>query len=270
MLSRRLLFLLQVFCYSACLTAQSIGGPARVYGPSDGDIPTPVHSTKPVSDVNAIQAVIDFVAMTNISGWTGMTGSGTITFDNRSGESDPAHLEVRGSSGSRLEVQGSAGQVTTIFHGQRGAFISASGTRTSVSSDIAALGLLSFPRLLTPGYPRKTTVLTDQGNVTINGKALHRITFDDPSTDSTGSLWRTVDLYFDPSTKQLSESVAFVHLSSADPSLYTVETTYSDYRTVGNITLPYQYSQSLNGNLQWTLQLNTIVLSAPDKSLFFF
>jgi hypothetical protein len=245
-----------------------MSSPGRVYGTSDQDVPTPVHSLKTTSDPGAIQTVIDLVRMTGVTGWTGMTATGTMTFAG-SEDADSVELNVLKSRRSRLDVQTSAGKESTIYNGSRGVFLSAAGARSSISSDIAALGLLAYPRLLSSDYPRTTTILTDQGEVSIGGKMLHRITLDDPAEDGTGNAWKTVDYYFDSKTKQLVESVAFVHLSTADAALYTIETTYADYRTVGSATLPYLYSQSLNGNLQWTLQLNTVSLNVtPEASLF--
>jgi hypothetical protein len=250
------------------ISAQSMNNPGRVYGTSDQDIPTPVHSLKTASDPGAIQAVIDFVRMTGVAGWTGMTATGTMT-SGGSDNSETAELNVLKSRRYRLDVETSSGKESTVYSGSRGVFLSAKGVRSSISSDIAALGLLAYPRLLSPDYPRKTTILTDQGDVSIGGRMLHRITLDDPAEDGTGNAWKTVDDYFDSKTKQLVESVAFVHLSTADAALYTIETTYADYRTVGSATLPYLYSQSLNGNLQWTLQLNTVSLNVtPEASLF--
>jgi hypothetical protein len=269
MLLRHLSFAFPVLL-STTLLAQSLGGPARVYGPNDSDVPTPIHSLKTASDPGALQSVIDFVRMAGVSNWTGLSATGTITFAGSPDESQ-AKLNILGSTQYRLDVERALGQESTVFRGARGEFVSAAGTRTSISSDIAILGLVAFPRLLSPDYPRPTSNLSDQGDVSIGGRTLHRITLDDPATDATGNSWKTVDLYFDPNTKQLVESVAFVHLSTADAALYTLETTYSDYRSVGGATLPYLYTQSLNGNLQWTLQLNTIDLSTtPVASLFSF
>ena len=107
--------------------------------------------------------------------------------------------------------------------------------------------------------------------MTIGGTTLHRVTLDDGATDNTGNPWKTVDLYFEPKSGQLIESVAMVHLSTANAGRYTLETTYGDYRTAGLLTLPHTYTQSLNGQPQWTLTLDNIDTSTvPDASLFNF
>ena len=175
-----------------------------------------------------------------------------------------------GSSMSRMDVKKTAGTESTIFNGPDGIFEPASGLASSISSDVSTLGILAFQRLLAPGYPATASILCDQGNVTLGGQSLHRITLDDPATDGQGNSWKTVDLYLSP-LGQLVESVAFVHLTMQDASLYTLETSYSGYEFLNAATLPHTISQSLNGQPLWTITLNTIDLSVlPPSSLFNF
>lgn len=256
--------------YTASALAQVAPGLSRIYGPNDKDVPTPAHSSKSQSDAAAIQMLIGFVKAAGVAEWKGCVANGTMTL---AGDTVPhaAKLSIAGGTNYRLDMTRDTGTESTIFQGPRGLFISAAGTRSSVSSDIASLGLLSFPRLLTSAYPLKSTLVTDGGTVTISGAMLHRVTLDDAATDNTGNPWKTVDLYFDPKSGQLTESVATVHLSTANAALYTLETTYGDYRTAGLLTLPHTYTQSLNGQLQWTLTLDAIGTSTiPDASLFNF
>ena len=257
-------------CCSVSAVAQVAPGSTRIYGPSDKDIPTPTHSTKTQSDTGAIQELIDLVKAIGLTGWKGMVATGTITV---AGDATPhaAQLSVLGGAEYRLDVTRDAGIESTILNGSRGMFIPASGSRTLISSDVASLGLISIPRLLATSYPASSTVLTDGGMLTVSGTALHRITLDDPSTDDTGSPWNTIDLYFDPASGRLVETVAAVHLSTSDAALYLLETTYSDYRVTGVATLPYTVTQSLNGQLQWTLSLSTIdTATIPSTTIFTF
>ncbi len=242
---------------------------ARVYGTSDTDLPTPVHSTKTISDGTALLQVINFVKMAGITNFTGAVGSGTITFGADS-TAFPATVSLLGSTGFRLDVTKTTGTESTILNGTKGVFLPVAGMRKPVSSDIAAPGILGFMRLLSPQYPLPTSILTDQGQVTLGGTLLHRITLDDPSPDGLGNPWKTVDLYLD-STGRLVQSASFVHLSPLDASLYMLELSYSNYRTVGLGTLPYTFTQRLNGQLQWTLTLTSFNPSTvPDPSLFLF
>ena len=240
---------------------------SRVYGTSDLDVPTPVHSTKTASDSTAIQQIIDFVKLSGVSGWKGLTAEGTIKYAN--GSEYPAHVAVLGMDRYRLDVDRAEGKQSTVITGTTGVFLPASGKSVAVSSDINALGLLAFPRLLSSQYPNAKSIWTDQGSTTVGGKVLYRITLDDPATDATGNPWKTEELFFDPGTGRLVMSTAVVHLNSSDPALYMLETSYDDYRTVNGITLPYSYTQSLNGQTSWTLSLTTIDLQAiPTPALF--
>ena len=269
MLRKLLLPTLGFFCTASAL-AQTAPGPTRIYGLNDKDVPTPVHSKKAQSDGTGIQALIDFVKATGLTEWKGAVATGTMTFAGDT-VAHAAKLSMLGGDNFRLDVTRDAGTESTIYQGARGIFIAAGGARSSVSSDIASLGLLSFPRLLTASYPQKSTLIADGGAVTIGGATLHRITLDDAATDVDGNPWKTVDLYFEPKSGRLIENVATVHLSTADAALYTLETTYSDYRKVGPLALPQTYTQSLNGQLLWTLTLDTLDTSTlPDASLFNF
>lgn len=243
--------------------------PFRVYGTTDRDIPTPHHSAKTISDPGALQQFIDFVRVSRVSGWKGMTAKGTITY---SGDVQPypAHIYLRDSTASRLDVEKPDGMESMVFAGNTGGFKKPK-SRLLASSELSQLGLVAFPRVLSPGYPTKNSVLTDHGTVRVENAFLHRISLDDPATDAAGNPWNTIDLYFDPTTNYLVESVSFIHLSSSDAARYMVETSYGDYRDENSITLPHRIVQSLNGNTEWTLQLDQLDLTAiPVSSTFSF
>ena len=241
----------------------------RIYGATDRDIPTPQHSTKTISDASALQQFIDFVRVSRVSGWRGMTAKGTITYSDDV-QSYPAHLYLRDNAASRLDVEKLEGIESMVFAGNTGGFKKPK-SRFLASSDLSQLGLVAFPRILSPDHPAKNSVLTDHGIVRVENVFLHRISLDDPATDATGDPWKTIDLYFDPTTNYLVESVSFVHLSSSDAARYMVETSYEDYRDENSITLPHRIVQSLNGNTEWTLQLNQLDLTAiPASSTFSF
>jgi hypothetical protein len=119
MILRRSLCLLLLLSGSAVF-AQSMNSPGRVYGTSDQDVPTPAHSLKTASDPGAIQAVIDFVRMTGVTGWTGMTATGTMTSAG-SENTEPAELNVLKSRRYRLDVETSSGKESTVYNGSRAA-----------------------------------------------------------------------------------------------------------------------------------------------------
>ena len=252
---------------AASATAQTPRNFTRIYGPSDRDIPTPAHTAKTSSDAAALEKLIEFVKASGVTGWKGMTADGTITYDGDE-TSYPAHLIVLGSGQYRLDVDKQGGKASTVLNGTNGIFLSAQGRTFAIPAGMSSLGLLAFPRLLSPDYPTAKSILTDQGTVEIGGKPLNQITLDDPAA-SPRIPWITEDLYFDPTTDRLVESAALVRLSTADAAFSVLETGYGDYRTVNGITLPYTYTQSINGQISWTLKLTTLDTQAvPAPAAF--
>jgi hypothetical protein len=113
--------------------------------------------------------------------------------------------------------------------------------------------------------------------VSVSGNSLHRITFEAPVLSSQASVTTTrenvslVDLYFDPGTHLLLKSVASVRLDSKDRAYYLQAITYGDYRQVAGVMIPHSFTQTLNGQRQWTLQLtNPRVSPVVDSSYFHF
>ena len=257
---------------SAALSASAQSSPSsfRIYGAADHDTPTPTHSTKTGSDPGALQQFVEFVKASGVAGWKGMTAQGTISYSGGT-QSFPARLYLRDSTATRLDVDRSDGTDSIILSGNLGVFRGSDKKRFPFSSDFAQLGIATFSRILSPDYPTINSILTDRGIVAIGGASLHRISLDDPATDVTGSAWKTIDLYFDPTTNYLSKSTSFLRLSSADAALYMVSISYEDYRKDGIAILPHRIVYSLNGNVNWTLQLDTIDLSSiPALSSFSF
>ena len=252
---------------AAVALAQAPRGFTRIYGAGDRDLPTPAHTAKAATDSAALQAVLGFVKASGVQGWQGMTAQGTLTLASGSA-SYPARLSVLGSQLYRLDVDRDEGKQSTVLHGAMpGVFLSATGKLGSISSDIGALGLFSYPRLLSSAYPTAKSILTTQGTVTVGGKPLFRVTADDP--DNSGKGWVTEDLYFDPVTGLLAKSAALIHLSTADAALTMIETDYTDYRQVNGATLPHTIARSLNGQPSWTLALTQIDTQTPPAPSVF-
>ena len=80
MLLRHLSFALLVLLGTTLMAQVHQRPGARVYGLNDLDVPTPMHSLETASDPAAVQSIIDFVRMSGVSGWKGMSPTGTMTF----------------------------------------------------------------------------------------------------------------------------------------------------------------------------------------------
>lgn len=92
---------------------------------------------------------------------------------------------------------------------------------------------------------------------------------EDPASEK-GNIG-VLDLYFDSTSHLLLKSADYVQLDTSDRQHYVRVVTYGDYREVDQTLIPHQYSQTLNGQKQWTLQLAEVHLSpATDASYFQF
>lgn len=271
-----------VTCAALLLTGfLSIANPAnaqsdltRVYGAEDQTVPVPtLVGTLGQKDAAALQELIDYLKAVNIVKWQGMQASGTLI--DGSGQSERATLTVLNGDNFRLDVETPHGERSTRISGTYGKTLEADGKSYFLPATTAQAGLLAFPKLLVSTFPRASTSFIDRGQVAIAGQSLHRITLEEPaiSNGSTPNLNEisVTDLYFDPTTHLLMKSASSVQLDSADREYYLIVLTYGDYGTVQGGLIPSRYSQSLNGQRQWTLQLNTPNLQpSVDSSYFHF
>lgn len=270
-LGRKALALPVLVAASLCAYAQLPSEFTRIYGESDSQLPLPVHPNRNGQDAAAIQQLAGFMKATHLSGWKGLVATGTITI---TGDPTPypAHLSMAGGTSYRLDIEKPDGTESTIVNGTQGVFAAPQRQSRAMSSDTAYGGLLALPRVLASGYPFATSSVLDEGLMSDGGVSLHRITFDDAASLSDGcSPWKTVDLYFDPTTNLLVSTAINGRLSSDDRACYFLLTTYGDYQTVAGASFPFSISQSLNGQPQWELKLTSATLSAPsDTSIFNF
>jgi hypothetical protein len=248
----------------------------RITGAEDGDVavPRPVLSLGQ-KDASALQVVTEFLKTVNGTAWGGMQATGTLTYPGTTEVQYPAKLSVKNGNSFRLDVNAAEGERSIRINGVMGSILESNGVKHTLPPANALGGLFAFPKLIMGTFPDTQTSVVDQGTAVVEGKSLHRITVQEPVSSEATPLATdqpsVVDLYFDPATHLLVKSVASVQLDTADRARYMQAITYSDYRDVNGILLPFAYSQTLNGQRQWSLQLNNVQLnSAIDTSLFTF
>lgn len=257
-----------------CASSPGQTGFTRIQGTEDQGVPMPAFvGTLGRKDTGALQEFVDYLKAVNVSGWQGMQASGTMT-DSR-GNTDQATLTIRGGDDFRLDVQTPNGKRSTRIRGSNGETLAADGKSFAMPPATAETGLLAFPQLLVTTFPSSNTSLIDRGQVQIGGRTLHRITLEElalPFETKPESRNVTVtDLYFDPSTHFLLQSASAVQLDPTDPEKYLVVITYSNYQNVQGSLIPCLYSQSLNGQHRWSLQLDQPSLQpSVDASYFHF
>jgi hypothetical protein len=243
----------------------------RIYGPEDSGIPTPaIRIPMGQQDVGALQELLDYLKAVNVGPWQGLKGAGTFAGSATDPtNADQASLAISQGDRFRLDVHTPNGVRTTRIAGSYGKTVDSHGS-WPLPRATARLGLVFFPQLLTATFPTPRTSLVDRGEITIEGRTLHRITVEEPLTESQpttndSSRVSVVDLYFDTTSHLLFKSAAAIQLDSADRARYIDVLTYEDYRKVDNSLIAFRFHQSLNGQPQWTLQLSSATLT-PDTN----
>jgi hypothetical protein len=258
----------------------------RIYGPEDQTIPMPeIVGTAGQQDASALLEMTGFRTALSATQWDGLVASGKFT--DIYGNLDQATLTLVGSSESRLDVTTAAGVQSTRIAGPYGSVQDVSGSIHALPPATALGGIVAFQNLLTPTFPNSAAIVVDQGQLQVSGTLLHRITIETQafptlsvSTSATVSASAPVspgpnlnitDFYFDPATHLLVKSASYLQLNTADRERYLIVQTYSDYQTVGGILVPLNFSQTMNGQPQWTLQLSNPTLQpSVDASYFHF
>jgi hypothetical protein len=248
----------------------------RIRGAEDGDVVVP----KPIfplgqKNTSALEVVASFLKAVNGAAWNGMQATGTLTYPSgQTPQQSPATLTIQSGDSYRLDIEASDGQRSIRIKGTTGQILDSKGVNHYLPLATARGGFLAFPKLMIAAFPAEQTSVLDQGMVSIGGKPLRRITLEEPvfagTTPTTSDQVSTTDLYFDPTTHLLVKSVGSVQLDSADREHYLQAITYSDYRTVDSMLLPFAYSQTLNGQSQWALQVTSIQLQPSVSTSYFY
>jgi hypothetical protein len=247
----------------------------RIYGPLDSDVAVPVKTGTLIHvDASAIQEIKSHCQVVGSTPWTGMQGTGQITYGTDSTSAYSATLSINGDKAFRLDAQTLDGALSIKINGKVGIIQQGEGKPIYISAATAASGLLQFEMPRLANFPGQATSLTDRGSMAIDGDTLHRITTETPLTSNAADVSRdpvVTDLYFDSTSHLLIKSANSIRLEGAGKNEFLRVITYEDYRSVGGSLVPFRYTQTLNGQKQWTLQLSDVQLN-PDlpASLFEF
>jgi hypothetical protein len=252
----------------------------RVFGPVDRDVKVPAATGSfGHVDATALAELVDHIKAVQSSAWHDMSGTGKITYPlGDSSEVDDAVLTVLNADSYRLNVTKTQGSQTIRTIGGHGVIVDGDGKKQFLLPATAAQGFLAFPQLRVSTFPSSQTSVYDKGMLAVDGKTLHRVSIEHPlgnasaaSSSAKGAhapVGIVTDFYFDPVSHLLIESVASIKLSGLR-SEFLQCITYGDYRSVDGSLVPFRFEQSLNGQIQWTLQLDTIELNSGVKQTFF-
>lgn len=244
----------------------------RIFGPVDKDVAVPVATgVFGHVDASASTEILEHLTAVGLSPWQDLSAAGTITYP-LSGvdEMDTAAFTILNADSYRLDVQTPQGARSTRIIGGSGATLQPDGSKEFLLPVAAAQGLVAYPQLRIAAFPSSQTSVYDKGMLAVGGTTLHRIAVEHPLGNPSASVASSgnptaptsvvTDLYFDPTSHLLIKSVASIKLSGLGSDFIRC-TTYDDYRKVGASMIPFHITESLNGQVQWSLQLNTVALN---------
>lgn len=207
--------------------------------------------------------------------WSGMQGSGQIQYGDVQ-DVYQATVTVLGTTKFRLDAQAAKGNMSIRIDDTYGMIQEADGRTFPLVPETAATGLFQFelPRL--PDFADQAKCvcsLMDRGVVTFGGQSFHQLTYEFAMNQDYvgGQNLETVstDLFFDVSTNLLSKSSNIIRIDGAGNHEFQRVISYDDYRLVGDSLVPFQFTQTLNGQKQWTLNLSDVQLNPSVPSNYF-
>lgn len=202
--------------------------------------------------------------------WVGMMGRGKITYGSDSSTSYDATLSNIYQDGFRLDAAAQSGETSIRIYRDFGKVQAVDASISTIPLETALSGLFPFEmaRFDPTSEALSSMSMIDHGLTMIGSTSLHRITLERPSLDPTSRVTVTtathvIDLYFDPATHLLAKSAVYdtVARSRNIPFLFVVS--YADYRNVGNVLVPFRYSETMEGQPYRTVQLSTVALTPP-------
>lgn len=231
----------------------------------DKDVPSPT-ITEPFGqwDAAALNEIVDHLKVVGTSPWSGFQGTGQILYGVEDPTTYSATLSILGGTGFRLDGQTARGELSTRINGGHGKIQEGDGHLYPLLPNTAQSGIVQFelPRLA--NFPNPGTSLLDRGLVVIDGRSLHRITYETTTADASEVVRKKnaviTDFYFDPTSHLLIKSANSIRIDGAGSADFLRVISYDDYRSVQGSMVPFRFTQTLNGQKQWTLQLTTVQL----------
>ena len=248
--------------------------PAPTVHTPDGDITIPVAlGVLGHQDVVALAELADHLTVVGTSSWIGMQGTGTIVYGPQGSTAYAATLTNAGMHSFRLDAQTKKEPMSIRIHRQVGKIQDSDGRFSAIPTDTALTGLFPFELVRRSQFPEASTSILDHGLVTIGGTPLHRITLEiasmgqNPVTKLPNTI--AVDLYFDPVSHLLMKSVTSSLIPDGRSAHFLFVVTYGDYRQVGSSMIPFLYTETMQGEPYWTLQLSDVQLNPTLEPQYF-
>ena len=265
-------------CFSspACSQAQGIdlSSPLPVSGSVDQGFTFKQNGSVGI-DVNALSVIAQHLDAVHSPAWTNMKADAVVTFGNSQQEQSQATLICRDTDYVRLQMFSSNGiQSITAKQGLlKTAYTS--GEPSILTGETGSAGLVQFHWIRANNLVNRLVSLRDDEIVAVLDHRYRRLaavfTSQDSKTSTSASAqYSRMDFYFDLTTMVLDKTVAPVRVPGMANDLLLI-TSYSDYREVDKVLVPFAISQSLDGQVQWQLTLSNISFPLQlDSSLLTF
>lgn len=253
-----------LFTCVVSITASAQDQFTRVVGAEDSQIALPIEmSPAGQKSSQALQEILSFAQVAHLNGFQDMRADGQAILPGDVG-SAPATLFVRNGNQVRLNISTPSGARIICGDGVGFSVRHENKARFSFPAGSAMLSGFFFASALSIDFSQAGLSVVDRGLTTLDDSGtLHRISVQIPVSEpkADGSLkiaYLPVDFYFDPNTHLLSKAAALVTLGDDSTQKYLRVTTFGDYRQVNGLLVPFHYYETLNGQREWTLQLNQV------------
>ncbi len=250
----------------------------RIFGTDDQDVALPKASTNSANqDPGALELLHAYLSAEGASQWQGVQATGSITYaGNEASPEGSATLTITRDGFTRLDVTNSLGNTSLRIRGASGAFQDVNGKLHRLPLRNARAGLFVYPFLLSPPLSEQQQLSLSSGTSQLQGKTFDKLSFTRPvvgrqASSRARSESMTTDLYLFPDTHLLYKSVELTEALDPSPERYIRVVTYEDYREVEGVKLPFRYTETINGQRSWVLQLTAAQTEAQtDPSYFTF
>jgi len=271
----RILLVITFTCYAPVLAcgaqpqSSHITRNTRVLGKQDSELPLPPTSVVAGrKDSIALALLGQCVSRMSLTSVNEIQGTGTFTDQFAS---NPATLTYDNQGSLRLDVSTTKGQISVRMHDGYGAIRGVTGNTHTLTPETASGEWLPSPLLLLLKYNDAQTTVIDQGIVNTDIGALHRVTLEFPALTPSSPAQTTtvVDVYLNPSTGLVTKTASSIRLDTRDRASYFQVVTFGSYKSQDGSLLPFSYAVTLNGQPQWTLQLDSISLNPSLTASYF-
>ncbi len=223
-------------------------------------------------DPGALQEIDASVAASGPADSPGIQMQGAMILGGNDTELLKVSLDLEIGNRYRMDIERGSGQQSVRFDG----YIEAARDLNGQTKRLPGMPLgerIIFPSQLKEFTKREDVLVIDDGNLTVAGQLMHKITvvyclFPPFGTGIHADLAAT-SFYFDPVKHYLLKSVAAVpYVSGNLPKMLKV-ITYSDYRTVQGMTVPFAFFETNNGQPGMTLKASEVLPATQHDNSYF-